>query len=59
MRIFILFFANLMMLVACTQQTQTTNAEKLTANASEVKAKVQAAIDLGTQKIATAESNIN
>lgn len=54
-----LFGATLIFLAACSPQTQQQNAEKLTNNASEVKAKVQTAIDLGAQKIAAAESQAN
>lgn len=57
MKIFTLFATSLIILTACSPQAQNTNTEKLTANASEVKAKVQSAIDLGAQKIAAAESN--
>ena len=59
MKIFTLFVISLITLTACSPQAQNANAEKLTANASDVKAKVQSAIDLGAQKIAAAESNIN
>lgn len=59
MKIFSLFFTVLLMVTACSQQTQNANAKKLTNNAREVKAKVQTAIDLGAQKIAAAESAAN
>lgn len=56
----ILLIASVVVIFAgCSPQTQQQNAEKLTSNASEVKAKVQTAIDLGAQKIAAAESQAN
>ena len=57
MKNFTLLVASLIMVTACSPQAQNANAEKLTVNASEVKAKVQSAIDLGATKIAAAESN--